>query len=365
MQMAGSTWVRDPPLLLGERICTMRKMGSVAMTVLALTLPGSASFLARPVSTRAVPQGTTAMRADSAVAAGWVPVAYHAAQVSVPVSFWVFYPGQTPLCTSLTVPGALLIAPTPRTRIGPDCSSNIHAKSKASGYETTVSLIPISRVPPAYAKEKPVVLNGVLVYLGAKGVSFIDYYAPSLGIELAANGILARRVAETLSRSPRTTVLATAKTPSVPATWHSASFAGLRFSFPASWPVIRTQLTTGLGSRCGVAGVALSGTTVTFSTDLRPFLEVPCAYIPQSPEPPTNGVQVDSGLLLEPRVTLAFSSRCLRLHSVTACPATSPGYSILVLRVKVPGRTTPVFVSIGIAGSGAVARTILYSLAAA
>jgi hypothetical protein len=228
-----------------------------------------------------------------------------------------------------------------------------------------VSLIPISRVPPAYAGEKPVVLNGVLVYLGANGVSFIDYYAPSLGIEVAANGILARRVAETLSRSPRTNVLATAKAPSVPATWHSASFAGLRFSFPASWPVIRTQLTTGLGSRCGVAGVALSGTTVTLSTDLRPFLEVPCAYIPQSPEPPTSGVQVDSGLLLEPRVTLAFSSHCLRLHGVTACPATSPGYSILVLRVKVPGRTTPVFVSIGLAGSGAVARTILYSLAAA
>jgi hypothetical protein len=36
-----------------------------------------------------------------------------------------------------------------------------------------------------------------------------------------------------------------------------------------------------------------------------------------------------------------------------------------VLRVNVPGRDKPVFVSIGLAGNGMVARTILYSLRAA
>jgi len=81
-----------------------------------------------------------------------------------------------------------------------------------------------------------------------------------------------------------------------------------------------------------------------------------------TPQQPENGVQVDSGLRTEPTVTLSLSALCLVLHGLTACPATSPAYSILVLRVNVPGRDKPVFVSIGLAGNGMVARTILYSL---
>ena len=58
------------------------------------------------------------------------------------------------------------------------------------------------------------------------------------------------------------------------------------------------------------------------------------------------------------------TSQCLRLHGLTACPGTSLSYSILVLKVTVPGRSKPVYVSIGLAGNGMVARTILYSLRA-
>ena len=54
-----------------------------------------------------------------------------------------------------------------------------------------------------------------------------------------------------------------------------------------------------------------------------------------------------------------------RASGVSACPATSPPYSILVLKVTVPGHKQPVYVSIGLAGNGMVARTILYSLRAA
>ncbi len=50
---------------------------------------------------------------------------------------------------------------------------------------------------------------------------------------------------------------------------------------------------------------------------------------------------------------------------LTACPATSPAYSILVLRVTVPGHKQPVFASTGLARNGTVARIILYSLRAA
>jgi hypothetical protein len=56
----------------------------------------------------------------------------------------------------------------------------------------------------------------------------------------------------------------------------------------------------------------------------------------------------------------------LSLKALHACLAggTSYLYSILVLKVVVPGRSKPVYVSIGLAGSGMVARTILYSLRA-
>ncbi|MGO9198722.1 MAG: hypothetical protein ACLQK4_16545 [Acidimicrobiales bacterium] len=59
-----------------------------------------------------------------------------------------------------------------------------------------------------------------------------------------------------------------------------------------------------------------------------------------------------------------YSTHCLDLHGLTACPASSPAYSILVLKVTVPGRKTPVLVSIGLAGNGMTARTVLYSLRA-
>jgi hypothetical protein len=61
-------------------------------------------------------------------------------------------------------------------------------------------------------------------------------------------------------------------------------------------------------------------------------------------------------------ITLVFSGQCLKLHGLTTCPATLPTYSILVVRVTVPGRSKPVYVSIGLAGNGMIARTILYSL---
>jgi hypothetical protein len=75
-------------------------------------------------------------------------------------------------------------------------------------------------------------------------------------------------------------------------------------------------------------------------------------------------VQIDSGLQTEPLVSLSFS-RCWSVQGLTVCPASSPAYSILVLKVTVPGRSKPVYVSIGLAGNGMIARTIQYSLRAA
>ena len=61
----------------------------------------------------------------------------------------------------------------------------------------------------------------------------------------------------------------------------------------------------------------------------------------------------------------SYRADALTFTASSPVPRSSPDYSILVLRVTVPGRSKPVFVSIGLAGNGVIARTILYSLRAA
>ena len=90
-----------------------------------------------------------------------------------------------------------------------------------------------------------------------------------------------------------------------------------------------------------------------------------CPLAPyEHPHPPVEGVRIDRVAPYPPVSESAFN-RCLQVNHLTVCPATSPAYSILFLKVTVPGGATPVIVSIGLAGNGNVARTILYSLKAA
>jgi hypothetical protein len=229
--------------------------------------------------------------------------------------------------------------------------------------------------PTPYRSWKPVNLNGVAVYevpsYGPEPV--LDYYAPSIGVEVIATGPLARRIAHTLARSPRLVALASGPAPVVPSSWRTVRFAGVRFSVPANWPITWTSgAAYDLGTPCATPGVAFQNNAaslltygVTLDTDTH-FLPPPsCGTVTPLNQPPTDGVQVDSGSRVNFGVTLSFSTHCLSLGGLTACPATSPAYSILVLKVTVPGRSTPVIVSMGLAGSGKVARTILYSLRAA
>ena len=341
------------------------KLRALAMVVMALTLSAcTSSQTVVPTTTTTVATTQPLPAVDlSATPAGWVPVAYGDVQVSVPASFYVYYPGW--LDCGLRG-DALYLGPATPSAIGCGASSpNLRL--------TTLVYLVQRRLPLPFNKDVAVILNGIPVYPLLFSASMSPnphtgrggYYAPTLGAQVTAFGAMAGRVTDTLTRSPRSVVLAPGSSPVVPSSWRSVSFAGLRFSVPANWPINRTAVTPGLGAICKTLGVAFASTTVTLSTDVRPMLLPPCAYFPPTPQQPENGVQVDSGLRTEPMVTLSFSAHCLVLHGLTACPATSPAYPILVVRMNVPGRDKPVFVSIGLAGNGMVARTILYSLRAA
>ena len=331
----------------------MKLRAALVMVVIAVALTVFTS--SQTFATTTVPTTAKVLPAVdlSATPAGWVPVAFGNAQISVPAAWWVLY--DSPPCPTGSPTGEVFVNPPPGAFA---CPLEI-----APGPSTTVSFGP-PRSPLSTVLGHPEVINGISVYPYPTGPPR-SYLVPSLGVEITVDGPLGQRVLHTLTWSPRSVVFASGSSPVVPSSWQQVTFAGLRFSAPENWPVNRTQVTPGLGAICGEQGVAFSDTTVTLSTDARPLLRPPCPLIRPTPQQPENGVQVDSGLRTEPTVTLSLSAHCLVLHGLTACPATSPAYSILVLRINVPGRDKPVFVSIGLAGNGMVARTILYSLRAA
>jgi hypothetical protein len=135
------------------------------------------------------------------------------------------------------------------------------------------------------------------------------------------------------------------------------AFAGLSFSVPADWAVERTET----WNLCGPVQVAIRQ-GVTLDTD-KTFLALPCPAPLSFPVTPSDGVRVDSGAQ-GPTGLFSAGGACIHAAGLTTCPSSTPDYSILLLRVTVPGRVTPVSVSVGLAGSGMVARTILCSLRA-
>ncbi len=322
----------------------------LVLVVLALTLTAGTSFQSVSRTTTTLTAKPLPVVDAAATPEGWVPVAYGDAQVSVPSTWAVLthaWCGGTwpPIVQLGVVKQDLLCLATPSP--------------------PTVRITPLSSIPARYRHEQPVLLNGIPVLRGPKAATSVSYFVPSLHVELWAGDGAGTRVTDTLAVSPRAVVLASGPGPAVPSSWRSVSFAGLRFSVPADWPVSRTSgAAFGLGTPCATSGVAFPAPGVTLSTDqhrLRPPTCTGESY-GYAPQPPMNGAQVDSGGHFRFLATLSFAKHCLDLYGLSACPATSPAYSILVLRVKVPGRSKPVYVSIGLAGNGMVARTILYSL---
>ena len=212
--------------------------------------------------------------------------------------------------------------------------------------------------PSSYGQRS--VINGISVYdlynYGHGPYVGTHYLLPSLGVEIEAEGPLAKRVIDTLSRSPRTVALASGPAPVVPSSWHTVTDAGLRFVVPARW---HTFLPVGAGACRSEGPTLLNRDSVVLTTDLSLCREPALA---PTVRPPGNGVQVDVDASPSFAPATLLSKHCLSLGALIACPATSPAYSILVLKVTVPRRSEPVYVSIGLAGNGSVARTILYSL---
>ena len=303
----------------------------------------------------ATPLRSSSPALRSSPPSGWIEVAYKDAQVAVPRSFAVVYPNEQ-YCGVFASTGTVFLG---AVAVSQSCLENQSAGAQA----TVVYLRSQYFSPESLQGYKSIRQDGLRLYLvsvnGAPG-----YYSPALGTEVAANGPDALGVLSTFAPSPRRLVLAAGPSPKVPSSWRRVSFDGVSFSVPFDWVVKRTVYATGIGQICSVSGVALGlADSVVLSTDKKLYV-VACPLIGQWPQAPVDGVQIDEG---PDAPIVTASSHCLSLKALHACLAAGSSYiySILVLKVVVPGRSKPVVMSIGLANSGTVARTILYSLRAA
>jgi len=346
--------LRDGPVM---RVMS-RRLVTVATAVMVLVLAACTSSPTVSPTTTTVPPRPLHAVDLSATPTGWVPVAYGDAQISVPANFNVSY--LVSQCVSLVPPGTVLV--------GSDSQSNCEPTTfRAKG--TLVHFRVLTRNPKWWRHEKGIVVNGLVVYLGPGMDPYLagygqeteanDYVVPFLGIEVAAVGPLAQRVLRTLTPSPLAAVLTAGAAPTEPSSWRRVSFGGLKLPVPDTWRVRRTADL----AACPPYPVVLFGGVI-LDTDQNYWPSV-CPPTWSRPVRPSDGVRVDTwsgtrGFIesIEPGAT------CLRVNGLKVCPS-GLVYSVLLLRVTVPGLSKPVFVSIGLAGNGIVARTILYSLRAA
>ena len=319
------------------------------------TVPKPLLALVAPITAAvATPRAGLPVVDTTATPKGWVPVDYGDAQISVPASFSVVYRGQYP-CDVQTQVGTLFVGSSPNTA----------CLTSPRNANTTVVYLRLQRFPSEYLHLEDSVVRNALRLYGLELNGVFGYYSPFLGAVVASAGPLAQQVINTITASPRAFALAEGPTPKISRSWRTITFAGIKLAAPSGWTVSRATRTMGLGDICRApTALAFFSTQVTLSSDAQKLLIPLCPRSGDSPQPPANGVQIDSGLQTEPLVSLSFS-RCWSVQGLTVCPASSPAYSILVLKVTVPGRSKPVYLSIGLAGNGMIARTIQYSLRAA
>jgi hypothetical protein len=163
----------------------------------------------------------------------------------------------------------------------------------------------------------------------------------------------------------RVAVLSGGPLPKAPSSWHRFSFAGLSFATPASWPRF-TGSGYGPGFGCGLPDITFGAPTVTLSSDTELILPNNCAPTQVVLSAPSDGVEVDEIPSRAPFLATGLSTNCFQLHGLTACPYAQPAFGILYLLVTGPGLAKGgVMFEVGLAGSGAVARTIIGSLRSA
>jgi hypothetical protein len=299
-----------------------------------------ALLLAQPVSAAELGAADRSPVVDEAATpAGWLPVDFGNAQISVPSS-WSLITGGAESCGPST--GVVVLGQ------GTWCPPGLGAFATSGTSIVTLSTI---QSQPTDHGQPYVLINGIPIY--APGVAPV-YLAPSLGARLTFTGPQQLRVLHTLTASPRAVVLARGKTSRIPPSWRWISFSGIRFAVPATWKLTHSAHAPPCGTDIvlPVAGVTLAR---------GPALRVPCP-LPEADVRPVlqvGGIEVDGYKATTPEPSACVGPRTIA--SLHVCINPAPAYGVVVAQVSATG-IAAITVRIGMAGNGVVERSVLYSL---
>ena len=340
------------------------RAGAIAVAAAAITaaagLALAGSALAAPGPVSAPPAAAARMShsgpgggrlsGGSSVPAGWAPVPYRRAQLSVPGSWLV----QTPRQFSC----------------GPRSGGMIFAGGRpvvpdGTGCGLTASLAwirPAGPVPPGIRDRRPTaVIHGLPVYRLPGGPGSVQYLVPELGVRAGARGPLARRVLDTLTRSPLSAVLRRGPAGPVPAGWIWHRSRRVRFAAPRSWDLQRER-------QWATCGTGLVPRRLLLIDAARPPARLPCPapFPTAAAEQARPGLTVVTGKYAVASVGEDFAGCRVRrgvricLSSVTGQGGFSGG--VLVFSASRPHRPPAAFFLLGLSGTGARARAVLGSV---
>jgi hypothetical protein len=287
----------------------------------------------------------------SGTPAGWAPVPYESAQLSVPGSWLVESPQQLwcwPQADGMIFAG---------TRPG---------FPKGDGCALTASLawiVPAGQIPKGIKDRRPTaVIHGIPVYRLPAGKGSVLYLVPELGVRVGARGKLAQRVLATLTRSPLSVVLRRGPAAPVPGSWTWRQFGGVWFATPRSWSVEREDQWETCGTGLVPGSLLLVDAT-------KPSLPIPCPLqLPSAAaEQAQPGLTVVTGKYAAKSVGQTYS-HCQLRSGVRICLSSITGQGgmfsgVLVLSVSRPHHAATFFL-LGLSGSGASARAIFGSIRA-
>jgi hypothetical protein len=348
---------------MAEAVQEMRRAGhgrraAATGVAVATAVLGVSCTLASPRAMPAAPAPAGIIRTGQAAGppvgvpskpAGWVPVQYRRAQLSVP-GLWLVESPQQFWCAP-RFHGMIYVGRKPGIPKGAGC-----------GLPANLAWIrPAGHIPPGNRHRRPTAaINGIPAYRLTGGPKSVLYLVPELGVRVGARGPLARRVLATLTWSPLAIVLRRGPAGPVPASWISHRFGGVRFATPRSWrPRRENQWAT-----CGTGLVPRS--LLLIEASRRPA-HLPCpAQLPTAAaEQAQLGLTVVTGKYAAESVGEHFAS-CRVRRGTRICLASITGRGgffggVLIFSVSRPHRPVTFFL-LGLPGSGARSQVIFDSI---
>ena len=317
----------------------------------ALASPGSTTSFASVARISSVRPAVGPLTDVSGTPAGWSPVPYESARLSVPQSWLVESPQQLS-CGFPKASGMIFVGIKP-------------GFPKDFGCGVTASLAwirPAGKLPKGISHRKPTaVIHGIPVYRLPGGPGSVQYLVPELGVRAGARGPLARRVLDTLTRSPLSVVLGRGPAGPVPASWVWHRSRGVRFATPRSWNPRRER-------QWATCGTGLVPRRLLLIDATRPPARLPCP----APFPAAAAEQAQPGLTVVTGKYAAASvgedfAGCRVRRGVRICLSTVTGLGgfssgVLVFSASRPHRSPAAFFLLGLSGTGARARAVLGSV---